>query len=330
MKNYDILAIGDTVVDAFIRLKDAKVHCDIDDANCTISMRWGDKIPFESATIVAGVGNSANAAVSAAKLGLQSALLTHVGKDTHGDDCITSLKEQGVDTSFVFQDEGIPTNYHYVLWFGAERTILVKHADFPYTIPKDMPVPSWLYLSSLGENTEKFHDEIAGYLEAHPEVSLAFQPGTFQMKLGKDRLARIYAHARVAVVNKEEAAKILEIQSTDIKELLTAFRNLGPKIAVITDGPKGAYAYDGENIFHVPAYPDPKDPVDRTGAGDAFASTFVALLARGMSIENALLRAPINSMSVVQNIGAQRGLLTEEALNQYLEKAPSDYIVEKM
>ena len=174
------------------------------------------------------------------------------------------------------------------------------------------------------------HDEIAEYLETHPEVLLAFQPGTFQMKLGKDRLSRIYAHATVAVVNKEESAKILEIQSTDIKELLTKFRNLGPKTAVITDGPKGAYAYDGAQMFHVPAYPDPKEPVDRTGAGDAFASTLVALLARGMSLEEALLRAPINSMSVVQDIGAQKGLLTEDALNDFLEKAPSDYVVEKM
>ena len=48
----DFLAIGDVVTDAFIRIKDASVHCDINNVNCTLSMRFGDKIPFESATVV--------------------------------------------------------------------------------------------------------------------------------------------------------------------------------------------------------------------------------------------------------------------------------------
>ena len=69
-KPFDILAIGDVVIDAFIKLKDARVHCNIKDEECEICMRWGDKIPFESATVVPGVGNCANAAVSASRLGL--------------------------------------------------------------------------------------------------------------------------------------------------------------------------------------------------------------------------------------------------------------------
>jgi ribokinase len=100
---------------------------------------------------------------------------------------------------------------------------------------------------------------------------------------------------------------------------------LGPKIIVITDGPKGAYASDGVNAWFMPIYPDPKAPISRTGAGDAFASTFVSALALGKSIEEALTWAPINSMSVVQYIGAQKGLLTLEQLQEFLAKAPTDY-----
>ena len=51
-KNIDFLAIGDITTDAFIRLKEAKVHCRIDDADCEISMRFGDKVPFEYVKIV--------------------------------------------------------------------------------------------------------------------------------------------------------------------------------------------------------------------------------------------------------------------------------------
>ena len=103
----------------------------------------------------------------------------------------------------------------------------------------------------------------------------------------------------------------------------------GPKIVVITDGPKGAHAYDSETkeVWTVPMYPDLKDPVDRTGAGDAFASTVVAALALGKPLADALEWGPINSMSVVQEIGAQKGLLSQEKLLGYLDGAPKEYKV---
>ena len=57
----DFLAIGDTVIDAFIRLKDASVNCDIDNENCKLCMNFGDKLPYEFVEVLYAVGNSANA-----------------------------------------------------------------------------------------------------------------------------------------------------------------------------------------------------------------------------------------------------------------------------
>src|SRR3989344_7367469 len=99
---YDFVAIGDIVTDAFIKLKDASVHCDINHEHCTITMAFGDKIPYESVEEVPAVGNSANAAVSASRLGLKSALVTHMGDDQNGRNCLESLKKDGVATDFVF------------------------------------------------------------------------------------------------------------------------------------------------------------------------------------------------------------------------------------
>jgi sugar/nucleoside kinase (ribokinase family) len=75
----------------------------------------------------------------------------------------------------------------------------------------------------------------------------------------------------------------------------------------------------------MPNYPDPKPPYDRTGAGDAFASTIVASLALGNSLETSMLWAPINSMSVVQKLGAQAGLLNSKQIQKYLKEAPKYY-----
>ncbi len=323
MQQIDFLAIGDVVTDAFIRIKDAEVHCDIDSHNCKLCVRFGDKIPYESVEEVRAVGNSANAAVSAARLGLASALMAHVGDDYHGKGCLDELKANNVDTTFVGVHAGISTNYHFVLWYDVERTILVKHAHFPASFPGNMQTPKMIYLSSLGEGTEIYHAEIAHYIAAHPEVKLVFQPGTFQMKMGADALKEIYNNTYAFFCNVEEAQRILKTEEKEVKVLMNKLHELGPKLVFVTDGINGAYASDGTQKWFMPVYPHA--PFERTGAGDAFASTVSAALLLGKSIPEALVWGPVNSMSVVQFVGAQKGLLSQEALLEHIQKAPSDY-----
>ncbi|HSE56853.1 MAG TPA: PfkB family carbohydrate kinase [Candidatus Paceibacterota bacterium] len=327
-KQFDFMAIGDIVTDAFIRLKDAEVHCDIDEAHCKLCVRFGDKIPYESVEEVKAVGNSANAAVAAARLGLSASLLAHVGNDYQGTGCLDTLKAEQVDTSLIGVHDGLPTNYHYVLWYGVERTILVKHTHFPVSFPMGLQPPKMMYLSSLGDGTEAYHQEIAAYIEAHPEIKLVFQPGTFQMKMGIELLARLYKHTYAFFCNVEEAQRILKTEEKDINILTAKIHELGPRLVFIHNGIKGAYGSDGTNLYYVPVYPH--DPFERTGAGDAFASTVSAALLMGKTLEEALLWGPVNSMSVVQQVGAQKGLLSREKLEAYLKIAPADYQIKKL
>ena len=145
------------------------------------------------------------------------------------------------------------------------------------------------------------------------------------MEAGVHRLKRIYERTEVLILNKEEAALVGGGNHEDIHDLFDHLHKLGPKIVVITDGPNGAYASDGNQRWSMPLYPDPAPPTDRTGAGDSFASTFVAAIIKGADIESALLWAPINSMSVVQRVGAQSGLLKDFQLQAYLKHAPDWY-----
>lgn len=333
MKEIDFLAIGDIVTDAFIELQDAQVHCNIDNENCMISMRFGDKIPYKDVTVVTAVGNSPNASVSTARLGLQSAVMTHVGNDDFGKECIDALNQRGVITDFITVEDGKKTNYHYVLSFNAERTILIKHEEFTYDLKQQIgdTIPKWVYFSSVGENSMDYHHDIARWIKEN-NIKLAFQPGTFQISLGSEKLRDIYAVSEIFFCNVEEAQKILGSTSRDVKELLLKMHTLGPKIVCITDGPAGAYAYDSYNDtywFH-PIYPDPKPPVERTGAGDSFSSTFTVAVALGKTVPEALSWGPINSMNVVQHIGAQAGLLTREKLEEYLANAPEYYKPEQI
>lgn len=331
-QQYDFVALGDIVVDAFIELdKDsADVSIDMDTGRKTLHMDFGSKLPYKDVTIVNAVGNSPNAAVSAHRLGLETALVTNLGHDGLGKDCLNALRENGVHTDYVKVHEGKHTNYHFVLRYGPERTILIKHEIFPYTLPDFEVPPRYIYFSSIGEDGYDFHAVVAKYVAEH-DTKLVFQPGTYQIRLGHEKLKDLYAVTEIFFCNKEEAQSILGSDEQDVPTLIRAFKKLGPKMPVITDGPKGAFVVDEDDqAWHMPMYPDPAPPVDRTGAGDSFSSTFTAAIALGMTPAEALSWGPINSMSVVQYIGAQEGLLTREKIEAYLKNAPEEYKASKV
>lgn len=327
-KQIDFLAVGDIVTDAFIALssKESWIETDNPMKSKELCMAFGDKLEYDDVKVVAAVGNSPNASVSAKRLGLNSALVSNVGDDKFGIEQLETLKNEGVDSQFMTVHTGKTSNYHYVLRLGAERTILVKHTEWEYKFPKLETAPRYIYLSSLAENSLPHHDEIANYLKENKETKLAFQPGTFQMKLGKEKLKDLYELSEIFFCNKEEAQRILDTEESEIKTLMKMMHDIGPKIVAITDGPNGSYASDGQTCWYIPMYPDPAPPVDRTGAGDSFASTFTSALSLGKSIEEALQWGPVNSMNVVQYIGAQEGLLTKEKLEEHLKNAPPEFI----
>jgi sugar/nucleoside kinase (ribokinase family) len=323
---YDFIAIGDTVTDAFIKLKVADLFGTPDSPDYKICLPFADKVPYEDVFIIPGVGNAANASVSASRLGLKTALVSNIGDDIEGRACLDAFKKDNVATDFVKINQGIKTNYHYVLWFGADRTILIKHEVYPYTLP-EIGAPKWIYFSSVNETAFPFHNVVADYLEAHPETKLAFQPGKFEIKLGKEKLERLYKHTNIFFCNVEEAQTILDKPAgTDKKDLLLGLHLLGPQAVVITDGPKGAYAVDKTGLYFAPEFNPEELAFERTGAGDAFASATTSAIVLGKTLPEALAWGAVNGMSVCRYVGAQKGLLTQEQIQAELENKP-DYKV---
>jgi sugar/nucleoside kinase (ribokinase family) len=86
----DLVAIGETTIDAFIRLG-AEAHVVLDKEHGRVSLPAAAKIPFEFVEEIPAVANASNAAVAAARLGLKSALMANVGSDTNGAKCIARL-----------------------------------------------------------------------------------------------------------------------------------------------------------------------------------------------------------------------------------------------
>lgn len=326
-----MLFIGDIFTDAFIRLDEntTKVF-DEGDGKKWLAVPYGQKPKYERVDIVRSVGPSPNAAVSCSRLGLRTGLMAWIGGDDVGKEALQHLAKEDVDTVPMVIERDKVTSYWYVLNYKADRTMLVKSEKYKYQWTDPKTKPDWIYLSYLGEDSWPLHQSLADYLDREKDIKLVLQPGTFQFQWGAKKLKRLFARSYAVILNREEAVELTGADYNSLRELSNALHDLGPEMVVITDGPAGAYAsFDGK-LYNMPNYPDPKPPYERTGAGDAFASTFIAALVLGQTPETALTWAPINSMSVVQYVGAQAGLLRRKDIKKYLADAPKNYKIKEL
>ncbi len=324
----DLICVGDNATDAFIRLSQAELHCDIDKPDCKICLKFASKIPYESVTTVSAGGNASNVAIGAAKLGLKTALISNVGDDERGEQTLQKLKASKVNTELVFIQNGKTTNFNYVLWYADDRTILVKHESFDYQIPEILETPGWLYVSSFGKNPEESKNLILNFLDKHPQTKLAFSPGTMQLLAGKETLKEIYGKTDILFCNLQEAGKITGLKDKPLNNIVSALQSLGIKESLITDGENGAYHFNGHDLAHTPIVPTEKPVFERTGAGDAFTSAYLAAIIEGQPPETALLWGAINSSSVVMKIGPHEGLLDKTQIEAKTASI-TDFVIDK-
>lgn len=318
---HDVIAIGDTTQDIFLKMHDASVQCDLDGKNCKICFDYADKIAVDQKTDVPAVGNAANHAIGVARLGLRAALYTVVGDDDQGHKVEEVLDENKVDKSYLTFDQTHGTNLSIVVNFRSERTIFVYHEPRAYKVPA-FKSASWIYLTSAsGEGVQELHDQTLEYLDANKSVKLAFNPGTHQMHLGKTKLLPLLERSSLLFLNREEAARVLEVDTDNVRELTQGFHKIGATTVVITDGPEGSYASDGKTVWYSGIFDGPV--IERTGSGDSFGSAFLSALIKGKSIPEAMQWGNANATSVVQYIGAREGLLTEDALHKMIEENSS-------
>ncbi len=317
---FDLISIGDTVVDTFIPLEDAKVLSD--GGQEMLALRFGDKIPVGPSTSLVA-GNAANNAVGGARLNLKTAIYTHVGEKQEEEydlRIVNKFKQERIDTKYITHDKNLPSNHHIVLNFKGERTILIYHQPWQYKL-LDFDSSKRVYFTSLGPTFTKSNivGELINYLE-RTGAKLHYNPGTFQIKAGVKKFPRLLSLTEVFIVNVEEAKIILgfdESAKIDIKKLLKGLLELGPKRVVITDGGEGSYGYEGDKFYHLEVFP--ANLLEMTGAGDGYATGVLAGFFYGKDLAEAMRWGAANGASVVEQIGPQAGLLTYNAMLEKLK-----------
>jgi ribokinase len=266
----------------------------------------GAKLDLEEVIFSTG-GNATNAATTFARQGLDSEFMGILGNDIAATAVMNDLDAEGIDTRNVHQSNHYKTGYSTILVSPTgERTVLVYHgtplrADGADLNLKAIGHADWLYVSSVGsmELLEKIVT-----LAAKNGVKVAMNPSARELKKAS-KLRPILDDIEVLITNKEEMKQIVEGSSLD--ELIRHAAQIVPKV-VISDGPNGAIATDGKKVVKGGMYEDVK-VVDRLGAGDAFGSGFVSMIAQGRELEEAVTFASANSTSVVTGHGAKKGIL---------------------
>lgn len=322
MQSLDLLSIGDASVDVFINPTESDTLCMLDTKECLICFSYGDKIPVKGLDFSVG-GNAANNAVGATRLGLRAGLVLTLGDDSIGNQIVGKLKKEKVYMDYVVQQKKTSSNYSTVINYGGERTIFVYHAPRTYEFPQSLPETPWAYLTSMGENFRPFYSKVVEWVKANPKTKLAFNPGSYQLRAGTEAIRDVLSVTHAIYVNRKEAEKLTGMKDSTgkDKDLLMALSSLGPKISIITDGAGGSFVHDGNKFYRAGILP--VDAYERTGAGDAFGAGCISALIKGKGLAEALAWGTANSTSVIGYVGPQKGLLKEDEIDDWLDRAES-------
>lgn len=302
-----ICALGAASQDVFLSGKGIRAQLDPQINEYVEEFKLGAKLDVDEVTFSTG-GGATNAAVTFARQSIQSHFIGRVGKDTAAQIVLSELDKEHIDSSQMIYDEIKGTQYSTVLLADTgERTILVYRgaanghsvADYESI---DFAQYEWLYISTFSGAMEPLNTIISN-AKKHG-VKIAFNPGKGELDK-PDLLRGLLADIDILIMNKEEAMQIVSGQT--LEELVRHARHYSPVI-VISDGPNGVIATDGNTIVEAGMYED-VPVVDRTGAGDAFGSGFLSQWALGKSLKESVIFASANSTSVVTKIGAKAGIL---------------------
>lgn len=328
-----VLCVGSITKDIFFPTSEGIVTDTPEDllAQKKISFELGAKYHIDNRYETLG-GVPVNVACGLAKLGLQASCYAPVGSDETGEWARKELEKLGVDAGLfqVIPDAYSDLSAIIVEKSGGDRTIFSNHsASVKFNIEKEKIINyDWIFIGDLSGNWKTNLDVILSAAEKN-KISLVFNPRQKAIHDDVHKNIEAMSLCQVLFVNKDEAIEIVSAMSDgqqamingEINKeeyLLGEMKKTGAEIVLLTDGMRGAWGYDGKQMIHVPALLH-SSAVDSTGAGDAFASGFLAAHLKGKNLGEALKWGIANSSSCVKEYGGQKGLLNEEQIEKVVQ-----------
>ncbi len=303
------VVVGDIGIDTILTLDEHQPdRCRVERGELCLAA--GQKIPAVASHQTIG-GNAANVTFALDRLGSDVRLISHVGDDWSGKRLRSILQDEGISTDGLSRSkEG--TNHSTVLLCEGERTIITYHAVGDYKLDK-LRLDDWVILCSMGEKGAQVFDRVLAL-----ESPIVYLPGTRQVNGSRTRNRRVIRRSEIVVVNLEEAQTILDARTKDPVILASRLLEWGAREAVVTSGKYGAVAAHETGIWQGSIWHQARR-VDPTGAGDAFAATYVWARLAGSAVAESLKMAAINAGSVVADYGSTTGLLKRTKIAQLIK-----------
>lgn len=245
-------------------------------------------------------GKGLNQAVAAARSGARTRFCAVVGQDEAADVLERTLAEAGVEAA-IRRSAVAPTGVAHVLALDdGDNSIIV----------------------AAGANAElSAADAVAGVAGAavvlvQLEVPVASVAAALQAGRAAGALTILNAApAQEAAIAMLSDVDVLVVNETECIELggIDRLHAAGAATIVRTQGAGGVTLHrGGQDPLHLDAFRI--EPVDTTGAGDAFCGALAAALAQGESIEAALVRASAAGAVVAQHLGATTPVLSAASI----------------
>ena len=242
--------------------------------------------------------------------------LVGVVGDDFGDDELAVFRERGVNVDDLERVRG-GRSFH---WSGRyEEDMTVAHTldtqlnvfgDFDPQLSEASSAASVLFLGNIQPELQK---------RVREQCRDAFCVGLDSMNywIESERESLVEAIGSVDVVALNDAEVRMLTEEPNLARAARRLRELGPRVALVKQGPYGACMFTEEGYFSIPAYPL-ETVLDPTGAGDAFAGGFFGFVESTgdaelseRTLRSAAVYGSTMASFVVEDFGSERLLRLE-------------------
>lgn len=245
-------------------------------------------------------GQIATALLACRRLGRSAAFIGTVGEDSAADRVLAPLRAAGVDLQFVRRVTGAQTQ-RAMIWIdrvSGERTVF-WHREAALSIrADDIAEPVIATAGVLLADTA----DPAASLAAAQAARAAGAAVVLDADGAFDQLDALLAASDFPVLSSELA----RARYGSAESAARALAARGARLAVVTLGAEGSLAVEGERLIRSAALAI--DPVDTTGAGDAFHGAFCDALLSGLDAKAALAWSNAAAGLNCTGLGAQGAL----------------------
>ncbi|MFX1257597.1 MAG: ribokinase [Promethearchaeota archaeon] len=284
---------------------------------------YSERLPKSGETVTGGIfkqsfgGKGANQAVASVRSGFKTIFIAKIGIDTFGDQMISQLTKEGIDTSHIIRDAKEASGVAFIMIDANGENMISVAPGANFHLNKSDIVLN----SNIIRNAKSLVVQMEIPIETIEKIYNIASQGNVMKILNPAPLKpipkKILKNVDIIIPNENELYRLHsllefeEIKDEGMEKIFKASKDiadLGVNYVITTLGSKGCLIYDGEKeqAIEIPAFK--VKALDTVGAGDCFNGVLASELSKGKNIVNAVKYAIAAASIAVTRKGAQESM----------------------